>query len=64
MIRLMVEEYCSECLEFDADVELPSKMFGDDGRTILLTDTVVTCTNKKRCEMIKRYLERKLGENG
>ena len=66
MIRVDVEEYCSDCEDFQAEVERPSKMFANGGRDVFLTDTVITCTNRKRCEAIRRYLERGLkdGETG
>ena len=58
MIRVEVEEYCSECLDFQPDVEKPQKLYADITE-ITVTDTVIRCENRKRCEHIRRYLERK-----
>lgn len=52
MIRVEVEEYCSECLDFQPDVEKPQKLYADITE-ITVTDTVIRCENRKR------YLERK-----
>ena len=62
MIRLEIAEYCSECEDFKASVETPAKYFAED-EVIVLSDTVISCANKKRCEAIRRYLERKLIKN-
>lgn len=58
MIRLDVAEYCDECDDFIAAVEKPSKMF-TEGEIVLRTDTIVSCAHRKRCEAIRRYLERR-----
>lgn len=59
MIRLEVEDYCSNCPEFDPDVDrvvTECKSFdGDDCITIV--DTIVTCEHKLRCNSIKKYME-------
>lgn len=60
MIRVEVEKYCSECLDFQPDVEKPQKLYTD----ITVTDTVIRCENRKRCEHIRRYLERKCTNDG
>ena len=59
MIRVEVEDYCSECMDFEPDVKKPQKM--DE---IIISDTVIRCKNRKRCEYIKRYLERKVTDDG
>lgn len=53
MIRLMIEEYCHSCLDFTPDVVKPQRAVEAS-----MTDTVVRCEHRKRCENIKRYLER------
>lgn len=62
MIRLDVQDYCQQCLEFTPDVEMPQKAYGlnSDGSEIefVLSDTVVRCRYRKRCEAIKRYLDK------
>lgn len=61
MIRVEVEGYCSECMDFDPDVQKPQKTFCNNGVTseFTMTDTVIRCENRKRCEHIRRYLQRK-----
>ena len=51
MIELSVKEYCQECPDFDAKVTVKY----DENKNIY---TTVTCKHAKRCEGIKRYLER------
>ena len=58
MIRVEVEGYCSECMDFDPDVQKPQKTFCDDSE-FAVTDTIIRCRNRKRCEHIRRYLQRK-----
>lgn len=62
MIRLDVQDYCQQCMDFNPDVEMPQKAYGlgPDGNEIefILSDTVVRCRYRKRCEAIKRYLDR------
>lgn len=62
MIRLDVQEYCQQCMDFDAEVEKPQRAYGlgPGGQEVefVLSDTVVRCTRRKRCEAIRRYLER------
>lgn len=70
MIRVEVEEYCSECLDFQPDVEKPQKLYANvteitmTDTEIIVTDTVIRCENRKRCEHIRRYLERKCTDDG
>lgn len=63
MIRVEVENYCSECLDFQPDVEKPQKLYANMAE-ITVTDTVIRCENRKRCEHIRRYLERKCTNDG
>lgn len=58
MIRVEVKNYCSECVDFEPDVEKPQKMYCGNSE-VTMTDTVIRCENRKRCEHIRRYLERK-----
>lgn len=51
MIELSVKDYCQECPDFDAKVTVKH----DENNSIC---TTVTCKHAKRCEGIKRYLER------
>lgn len=56
MIRVDVEGYCHQCLDFEADVVKPIRITDAFGES-LFTDTVVTCVYRKRCAVIKRFLE-------
>ena len=56
MIRLDVEKYCEQCLDFNPDITYPSRS-GKDYGDLVLSDTIVRCENRKRCANIKRYLE-------
>lgn len=54
MIRLAVEEYCHNCLEFEP--KSSTTLCTDDlGRVV---NTTVTCKHINRCRAIKRYLEK------
>ena len=56
-IVLQVKDYCSHCLDFEADVVKPEKIYTGD-YALEYTDTIVRCEYAKRCENIKRYLEK------
>lgn len=61
MIRLDISEYCSDCCDFDPDVTKPTRSTFTTALnriTTVQTDTIVRCKYAKRCESIKRYLER------
>lgn len=57
MITIDIQPYCERCLEFSPDVEYPSRYFADNDE-IIQSDTIIRCKYRKRCELIKRYLER------
>lgn len=61
MIRLNVEEYCHQCLDFTPDVIPPARLLGDDDEHAR-SDTIVQCVYRKRCAGIKRYLEQQTKE--
>ena len=61
MIRLNVEDYCHQCMDFDPDVTQAKRMFTDDD-DIALTDTIIQCEHRRRCEAIKKYLIRQAKE--
>lgn len=63
MICIDVKDYCSECMDFEPDIEKPQKFYGM-GNEICVTDTIIRCENRKRCEQIKRYLEREVTGDG
>ena len=56
MIRLVVDDYCENCNEFEPDVE---KMNCENIYGTEFTDTMITCVHKRRCKCIKNYLENK-----
>ena len=63
MIRLSVEPYCQNCLDFDADVTKAERTRLGDG-SLGYTDTLVQCKHRRRCAGIVRYLEQQAkGEN-
>lgn len=55
MIRLEVEEYCQECLDFTPDVTKPERALFVNGE-VTYTDTIVQCKYRKRCGNIERFL--------
>ena len=57
MIRLEVEEYCHQCLDFHPDVIEPTRAYSLDDEKNSHTDTIIMCKYRKRCAGIKRYLE-------
>lgn len=61
-IKLEVREYCSACLDFEPDVTKPERPLCCDIYDIAVlevqTDTIVRCRYARRCENIKRFLER------
>lgn len=64
MITIDVAEYCSACMDFDPDVQRPQKeyrMIGSDGvftrsEEIVISDTVIRCSNRNRCKNIERSI--------
>lgn len=59
MIKIEVEEYCHSCEGFEADVIGPVSEINLDGE-YFVGDTIVRCSNHKRCRNITRYLERQV----
>lgn len=62
MIELQVKDYCQACMDFEPDVEKPTRMYGTDG-SVIQTSTIVRCEYRRRCEHIKRHLEKQVKEN-
>ena len=61
MIELKVKEYCHNCPDFEAKVTVQdNELFaaGETEPTTRICNTTVSCSHAKRCEGIKRYLER------
>ena len=61
MIRLEVEEYCQQCLDFSPDVIKPERVYFGESEMIL-SDTIIRCEYRKRCAGIRRYLEHQMRE--
>ena len=60
MIKIEVEGYCQNCLNFQPDVIRPERLrMGNDG-TPTSGDTIVRCEYRQRCAGIKRYLEHQM----
>ena len=54
-IKVEVEDYCQECMDFSADVSGPQRVrFGNE---IALSDTIIRCEYRKRCAALMRYFE-------
>jgi hypothetical protein len=66
MIRIDVEDYCHDCLDFCSDVVKPTRdcVIAKDGSIarVFQTDTIIRCQYRGRCTGIRRYLERKVKE--
>lgn len=59
MICLDIPEYCSDCCDFEPDVTKPTRCFTANDEC-MVTNTIIRCKYVKRCESIKRYLERQM----
>lgn len=62
MIELKVEEYCHDCDEFEVDVVDSGILehFDMIGMTIFTIHKFeVCCAHRKKCKMLKNYLEQK-----
>lgn len=60
-IRLEVQPYCSNCLDFEADVTKPERVNLYSGDTVVygtIKDTIIHCKNANRCANLVRYLNR------
>lgn len=58
MIRLDIKPYCHQCDDFDADVIAGSKLWSNVDNSVVMTDTIVQCSHRRRCEAIRKYLLR------
>lgn len=60
MIRLDIEDYCQQCLDFNPDVLKPEREISktlNGTHSASYSDTIVRCKYRKRCDGIKRFLE-------
>lgn len=63
MIVLEVQDYCHDCSSFEADVQRPEKMLTSFNE-VIISNTIIRCEYRNRCEQLKRYLERKIEHHG
>lgn len=62
MIRLDIQPYCEDCIDFDPDVTRNDSVCFCDNVGAIRPDTVIRCSRRIRCAGIKRYLEKKARE--
>ena len=58
MIKLKVAEYCHDCPEFKADVNVDDFGYVTSSGYILNTSTIVKCEHAKRCQAIFEYFKK------
>jgi hypothetical protein len=66
-IDLTVEEYCSDCYDFEAEVIKPERLLQCTGKSAVVvrqTDTIIRCKYARRCENLRRYLEKQMSKEG
>lgn len=59
MIRIDVQPYCQDCLDFTPELE-PAVSYYADFEEYSRSDTIIRCAKKKRCEGLVRYLRKQL----
>lgn len=63
MIKLEVENYCHDCVGFEADVENGAEYYAMGTKIVLRTDTIIRCEHRHRCEGIYKQLKEELSKN-
>lgn len=58
MIKLKVAEYCHNCPDFKADVDVDDFGYKVGDEYCLHTTTTVTCEHAKRCQSIFEYFKK------
>lgn len=58
VIRLEVEDYCQNCIEFDPEKEVIAKQYMESKDEEYLT--FVTCKNADRCRRLMKHLKKKM----
>lgn len=61
MIKLDVFEYCHDCPEFEADVDINPIVLHDSNCVVCATDTIIRCTNREKCRKIAKYMAKRNG---
>ena len=59
MIKLGLEAYCKDCIEFTPILENRERIYFNDREAC---NNVVICQYKKRCAAIERYLRKELSK--
>ena len=60
-IRLVVDEYCADCLDFTPEVKKPERNYVAAGE-VIQTHTIVACKYAHRCEQIAKYLRKEVNK--
>lgn len=60
MINLIIEEYCHECPDFEAEVRKGAKASMVDGHVAHCTN--IFCVHRLKCDRIARYLAKRMEE--
>lgn len=68
MIKLEIEPYCEECMNFSPDVVKPEKSIlygfnhntGEREEVVSVSDTIIRCEGRRNCSNILRYLEKQM----
>ena len=54
MIKLDVQDYCQDCPNFKADVEMPVELYNGFGiKPVYFGDTIIRCKHKDLCERVE-----------
>jgi hypothetical protein len=57
MIKLEVEGYCHDCLDFTPCATKPDRISIPGQEDLVMGDTIVRCEYRRRCAGITRYLK-------
>ena len=60
MIKLDVRDYCHACMDFSPDVIPPVRELVPPTGEIKQSDTIIQCEHRRRCDAIRKYLERQM----
>lgn len=58
MIKLVVDEYCENCPEFEAHVECIGLKSIGETTARMTCNTTITCEHRAKCQSMKDYLDR------
>lgn len=62
MIKLKVEDYCSNCDEFEPTSVVVTNTYNDylHCKTVVERNTTVMCEHRERCRCIHEYIKEKV----